>query len=64
VARHPHARDRRKNVVELTAAGGATLRAATQASDDAERRFLAPLTGPAIEQLKDALYTLVAQPGP
>ena len=35
----------------------------TQASDDAERQFLAPLTGPAIQQLKDALYTLVTQPG-
>jgi DNA-binding MarR family transcriptional regulator len=64
VARHPHARDRRKNVVELTATGSATLRAASRASDDAERRFLAPLTGPAIQQLKDALYTLVTQPGP
>ena len=64
VARHPHAADRRKNVVELTAAGDAILRAATQASDDAERRFLAPLTSSAVEQLKDALYTLVTQPGP
>jgi DNA-binding MarR family transcriptional regulator len=64
VARHPHARDRRKNVVELTPAGRATLQEASQASDDAERRFLAPLTGPAIQQLKDALYTLVTQPGP
>jgi DNA-binding MarR family transcriptional regulator len=64
VARHPHAQDRRKNVVELTAVGGVILRAATKASDDAERRFLAPLTGPAVEQLKDALYTLVTQPGP
>jgi DNA-binding MarR family transcriptional regulator len=63
VARHPHAQDRRKNVVELTPAGRATLAEATQASDDAERQFLAPLTGPAIQQLKDALYTLVTQPG-
>jgi DNA-binding MarR family transcriptional regulator len=64
VARHPHAADRRKNVVELTAGGSVTLRAATRASDEAERRFLAPLTGPAVEQLKDALYSLVTQPGP
>ena len=64
VARRPHAQDRRKNVVELTPAGRATLRDATQASDDAERRFLAPLTGPATQQLKDALYALVTQPGP
>jgi DNA-binding MarR family transcriptional regulator len=64
VARHPHAADRRKNVVELTPAGRATLTDATLASDDAERRFLAPLASPAIEQLKDALYALVTQPGP
>jgi DNA-binding MarR family transcriptional regulator len=63
VTRHPHAQDRRKNVVELTPAGRATLSGATQAADDAERRFLAPLTGPAIKELKDALYALVTQPG-
>jgi DNA-binding MarR family transcriptional regulator len=58
VARHPHVDDRRKNVVELTAAGRDTLRRATQASDDAERRFLAPLRQAAAQQLKDALHTL------
>jgi DNA-binding MarR family transcriptional regulator len=62
VARHPHAQDRRKNVVELTATGGVTLRAATRASDEAERRFLAPLSSSATQQLKDALYALVTQP--
>jgi DNA-binding MarR family transcriptional regulator len=62
VTRHPHAEDRRRNVVELTAPGRDTLRDATQAGDDAERRFLAPLTGPAAEQLKDALRTLLTQP--
>jgi DNA-binding MarR family transcriptional regulator len=64
VTRHPHAHDRRKNVVELTPAGRATLSGATQASDEAERRFLALLTDPAIKQLKEALYTLVTQPEP
>jgi DNA-binding MarR family transcriptional regulator len=59
VTRHPHADDRRKNVVELTATGRDTLRRATQAGDDAERRFLAPLTQPAAQQLKDTLYTLI-----
>jgi DNA-binding MarR family transcriptional regulator len=59
VARHPHAKDRRKNVVELTAPGRDTLRDATQAGDDAERRFLAPLTEPAAQQLKDALLKLL-----
>lgn len=62
VARHPHAEDRRKNVVELTAPGRDTLRDATQAGDDAERRFLAPLTEPAAQQLKDALRALLTQP--
>jgi DNA-binding MarR family transcriptional regulator len=62
VTRHPHAEDRRKNVVELTAPGRDTLRDATWAGDDAERRFLAPLTEPAARQLKDALRTLLTQP--
>jgi DNA-binding MarR family transcriptional regulator len=61
VARHPHALDRRKNVVELTPAGRATLAGATQASNEAERRFLAPLTSSAAQQLKDALHALVTQ---
>jgi DNA-binding MarR family transcriptional regulator len=59
VTRHPHANDRRRNVVELTAPGHETLRHATQAGDDAERRFLAPLTQPAGQQLRDALHTLI-----
>lgn len=54
--------DRRKNVVELTAPGRDTLRDATRAGDDAERRFLAPLTEPAAQQLKEALRTLLSQP--
>jgi DNA-binding MarR family transcriptional regulator len=59
VVRYPHANDRRKNVVELTAAGRDTLRRASQAGDDAERRFLAPLTQPAAQDLKDALHALI-----
>ena len=59
VTRHPHADDRRKNVVELTEGGRDTLRHATQAADDAERRFLAPLTHAAAQQLKDALRALI-----
>lgn len=59
VARHPHAGDRRRNVVELTPAGKRTLRAATEASDAAEQRFLAPLTEPAARQLRAALQALV-----
>jgi DNA-binding MarR family transcriptional regulator len=59
VTRHPHAGDRRRNVVELTPAGKRTLRAATEASDAAEQRFLAPLTEPAGRQLRAALQALV-----
>lgn len=62
VTRHPHAQDRRRNVVELTPAGRDTLGKATRAGDDAEREFLAPLSGPAAQQLKDALLTLVTTP--
>lgn len=62
VVRHPHAQDRRRNVVELTAAGREILRGATQASDDAERRFLAPLPGPAARDFREALQILVTQP--
>jgi DNA-binding MarR family transcriptional regulator len=61
VTRHPHADDRRRNVVELTAPGHEILHHATLAGDDAERRFLAPLTPPAAQQLKDALRALVQQ---
>jgi DNA-binding MarR family transcriptional regulator len=59
VTRHPHAGDRRRNVVELTPAGKRTLHAATEASDAAEQRFLAPLTEPAARQLRAALQTVV-----
>ena len=59
VARHPHADDRRRNVVELTAAGQDTLRLATEASDEAERRFLAPLSPAAAQQLKEALRSVL-----
>jgi DNA-binding MarR family transcriptional regulator len=59
VTRRPYAGDRRRNVVELTPAGKRTLRAATEASDAAEQRFLAPLTEPAARQLRAALQALV-----
>lgn len=62
VSRHPHADDRRRNVVELTDAGQDTLRRATKASDEAERAFLAPLGPRAAQQLRDSLYTIVTQP--
>ena len=63
VTRRPHGDDRRRNVVELTAAGRATLKRATLANDNAERRFLEPLTRSGAEQLKSALLALI-QAGP
>lgn len=59
VERHPHAHDRRRNVVELTAAGRETMRGARRAGDEAERRFLAPLSEPVAAQLKTALLTVI-----
>jgi len=63
VARQPSAGDRRKNVVALTEHGSDTLGRAGRASEEAERRFLAPLREPASRQLKAALLAIV-QPGP
>jgi DNA-binding MarR family transcriptional regulator len=62
VARHPDANDRRRNVVELTEAGQDTLRRATEASDAAEREFLAPLSPQAARQLRNSLHTIVSHP--
>lgn len=59
VVRHPDAGDRRRNLVELTAAGRNTLELASRVADDVERRFLARIGEPAAQQLKNALRTLV-----
>ncbi len=59
VVRRADPDDRRRNVVALTTAGHDTLRRATRASEEAERRFLAPLTRPAGDKLRQALLTLV-----
>jgi DNA-binding MarR family transcriptional regulator len=59
VSRHPHADDRRRNVVELTDAGQDILRRASEASDDAEREFLAPLSPQAAQQLRNSLHAIV-----
>ena len=59
VERHPHAHDRRRNVVELTTAGRGTLRDARRAGDQAEREFLTPVSGPEADRLKDTLLSLV-----
>jgi DNA-binding MarR family transcriptional regulator len=55
VQRRQDPADRRKNVVALTPAGRGTLRKAGRASDEAERRFLAPLTGDEAAQVREAL---------
>ena len=62
VSRHPHADDRRRNVVELTEAGQDTLRRATAASDEAERTLLAPLGARDGERLRDLLRAVVSTP--
>ena len=63
VARRPDPGDRRRNVVVLTAAGQSVLRDATRAGDEAERRFLAPLTGPAADQLRHSLRSVIRADG-
>ena len=60
VSRHPDEADRRRNVVELTEAGQDTLRRGTEASDAAERAFLAPLDAATARHLRAALLALVA----
>ena len=62
VRRHADAADRRRNVVELTAAGRGTLHRAGEAAAEAERQFLTPLSTPDARRLKAALLTVI-QPG-
>src|ERR1700759_1039619 len=59
VSRHPHAEDRRRNVVELTAAGRDTVRRATEATERAEAALLATLSPQDGERLREALQTIV-----
>lgn len=59
VTRHPHPQDRRRNVVELTDHGKQTVRAATEASDQAERSLLAPLNPADQKKLRNALHLIV-----
>lgn len=60
VARRPDAGDRRRNVVVLTEAGETKLRAATEASDAAERELLASLDEPERLQLRALLERVTA----
>lgn len=54
--------DRRRNVVELTGAGRTTLRRASLAGQDAERRFLSALSDEEAAELRAALRA-IAFPG-
>jgi DNA-binding MarR family transcriptional regulator len=61
VERHPHPADRRRNMVELTAAGREALTGATRTADETERRFLTRLGDADAERLVDALRALLAE---
>jgi DNA-binding MarR family transcriptional regulator len=59
VSRHPHAEDRRRNVVELTAAGRDIAKQANEASERAEATLLASLAPQHAKRLREALQTIV-----
>lgn len=64
VSRHPHAEDRRRNVVDLTDAGRDTVRRANAASERAEAALLASLSQQEGDQLREALQAILARPMP
>jgi len=59
VRRRPHPTDRRKNLLDVTAAGRRVVTAATPAVEAAERAFLAPLAPGEADQLRRMLRVLV-----
>lgn len=59
VRRHAHAEDRRRNVVELTETGHDRLDRAGRAAQEAERRFLAPLSHKDAQRLTAALLAVI-----
>jgi DNA-binding MarR family transcriptional regulator len=60
VARRPDDADRRRNVIELTTAGRATLKRATRAGEEAEKRLLAGLDEAEATQLRSLLRRIAA----
>jgi DNA-binding MarR family transcriptional regulator len=59
VLRHPQAEDRRRNVVELTGQGRATLKRAVGASDRAEAQLLASLAAQDRDTFRKTLHAIV-----
>lgn len=59
VVRHPHPADRRKNVVELTAAGQDVFDRATKAYDEVERRFLGALDDDEARLFRESLRRVI-----
>lgn len=64
VQRRPDPRDRRRNIVEVTAAGRQALDRATAVVEAVEQRFLAPLGEDGARRFKQALVALLASPAP
>lgn len=62
VTRRPDTADRRRNVVELTDAGRATLTEALRASDEAEAELLAALDATEAAQFRDMLRRIALRP--
>jgi DNA-binding MarR family transcriptional regulator len=60
VRRRPDPRDRRRNVVEVTPEGRRALERGRQASDEAERLLLAPLSDAEQVRLRRALAAVAA----
>jgi DNA-binding MarR family transcriptional regulator len=59
VVRRPAPNDRRRNLVELTAAGAEALRGGVSATDAAERALLSTLDDAEAAALRDALHRVV-----
>ncbi len=59
VSRHPHADDRRRNVVELTEIGHETVVKANAAAEVAESALLEPLNRADRQQLRESLQAIV-----
>lgn len=60
VERRPHREDRRKNTVGLTEAGRDLLTSAKRSIEDAEQRFLAPLSAADAKRFVHLLQVLVS----